>query len=172
MSALNSPPPPPLDYGGPGGPPRTGILSPTAIMILSVVVPGLGSLLLRGRAALAWSVGLIVTLAAAPVVSRMTLFVIPHPHRELQIRSQEAIFWGTVAAVLILSVRRGLRDRAKMISFGAGGRAGNDAGAVPAYCRGWSGLWPVAIVVTVTGVIALLFLALMLVALAGFANAR
>jgi hypothetical protein len=157
MSALD-PTPQPLHYSNAR---RTMVVSATAVVIASLV-PGLGSLLLRGRRALGWSLSLIVVLAFAPVMARMTVFVIPYPHRTLRMWSQEVIFWGIMAAVLVLSVRRGLRDHAEI-------QASADT---PAYRRGWSGIWPIAVVLLVIGVIALLFLGLVFVALSGLSHAK
>ena len=140
---------------------RTRMMPAAAVVILSVL-PGLGSLLLRGRSALPWSLGLVAALAVAPVVSTLTLFVVPFRYRELRFWSQEVIFWGTVAAVMTLSMRRALRDRAGIIA----------TEGVPAYRRGWSGIWPVLLVLAAIGLIALLYLGLMLIALGGFANAK
>jgi hypothetical protein len=133
----------------------------TAVVVLSMV-PGLASLLLRGRSTLPWSLGLIAALALAPVVSTLTLFVFPFPYRELRFWSQEVIFWGTVAAVITLSVRRSLRDRADIMA----------TGGVPAYRRGWSGAWPVLLVLVAIGLIALMYLGLMLIALGGISAAK
>ena len=140
---------------------RVRLMPAKAVVILSVV-PGLASLLLRGRSALPWSLGLIAALAAAPVVSFLMLFVFPFPHRELRFWSQEVVFWGTVVAVVILSARRALRDRAEMMT----------TGGVPAYRRGWRGIWPVLLVLAALGLIALIYLALMLIALGGFSAAK
>ena len=140
---------------------RVRLMPAKAVVILSVV-PGLASLLLRGRSALPWSLGLIAALAAAPVVSFLMLFVFPFPYRELRFWSQKVIFWGMVVAVMTLSVRRALRDRAEMMT----------TGSVPAYRRGWSGIWPVLLIVIAIGLIALIYFGLMLIALGGFANAK
>ena len=140
---------------------RARVLPVPAVVVLSVV-PGLGSLLLRGRSALPWSLGLIAALAVAPVVSTLTVFVVPFGYRELRFWSQEVIFWGTVAAVMTLSVRRALCDRAGIIA----------TEGVPAYRRGWSGVWPVLLVLATIGLVALIYFGLMAIALGGFSAAK
>ena len=63
---------------------------------------------------------------------------------------------------MTLRVRRALRDRAEIMA----------TGGVPAYRRGWSGVWPVLLVLAAMGLIALIYLGLMLISLGGFANAK
>ena len=150
-----------LDYE-PDEASRTGVMSAIVVVMLSAV-PGLGSLLLRGRSRLGWSLFLIFALGSVPIAAViLPTALFPYPSRAARYWSQGLITWGVPAGVLLLSIRRGLRDRAEVIA----------AGAVPAYRQGFRGYWPVAIAVLAIGVVVLALAALMLIALSGFAHAK
>jgi hypothetical protein len=133
------------------------VMQPVTVVILSVV-PGLASVLLRGRVALKRSMILIGSLALLPVVVTVVgNFLFPYPHRELRNWSQTIVFWSGVVVILGLSVRRGLEDRLEVIQ----------RGDTPAYRQASSGASPIRVLFSFIALVVMSLLALSIIGLCG-----
>jgi hypothetical protein len=105
-------PAPALDYAPPDGP----ALMPTgAVILLSLALPGLGSLLLCGRRSMPFVLLLIATLVGTFCAVAATLRLL-HAHTDLRQLDDWAgwVLLAVYALVVMLGLRRALRERRRL----------------------------------------------------------